>query len=817
MALPLLARAVGGSLVKGAAKKAIGGGKKKIKPEMIAPGGGSGGSGGGAIIKSKVVSVPSSALVPVKKSPEIKTGTGSGIVGILETIRANVKQIDEFYKGTLAAKREEIKKRKKQESDERKAEQETKLEKPKIDKKPKNLKGLKMPKTGLLDGIFKFIGTVLMGMLVMKLIDFADTLAKSGILPVLGKIGDFVLNVGGKILDGLVTFIDKAYDFYDGFRKSIGDNFGEGAQEQFDNLSGTLNKVLNTVFSVGLAISLLAGAIPQKDPKVKPKSKTRPKPPSAADKKLKKMGLDDDQIKAYNKARQGGAGATDALKQAKKVKPKPKPKGFFGRIGEGFQKAGEGLAKAGQSAVDIGKSGLKAIGGGLNKISGGNLGKLGDFLGEQYNNVSKGARTAFDRVAGLGNTLKGKFGSAMESVKGAIGNMAKSAQNAIVQKIVEPLKPFLDPVIDKAKKIGDKVTGILKKIPGFDNVLQVLKKKGISGIGDTAGILKKVGSKALPIVGGLFNLLFAYDRLAGGDTFGALLELLSAGFDISGLFGFAAGPSISMGIDAYMFARDFVPLIQEGEEIAIKSLGLGGLKSNLDAMASKLPDLGTIVAKFQGKDVEQKSASQIASTTSDATDGSAAPAASDKPASAASVNIGTVSGDSREDSEGTKISGNLGRFLYKELSSPRDFQAVTEHPDFGGSFKRSYNSYHNYDRAIDIGVYPHEQPKILEAIKKFNQKNGVNPVELIHAGNDPSGGHDDHVHIAYEGGGYVGGKYNMKSIEQRASYEGGEQMINIPIPMPQQQSNYQQPEPAMMGSFSATSSDDPFEFLEFQG
>ncbi len=817
MALPLLARAVGGSLVKGAAKKAIGGGKKKIKPEMIAPGGGSGGSGSGAIIKSKVVSVPSSALVPVKKSPEIKTGTGSGIVGILETIRANVKQIDEFYKGTLAAKREEIKKRKKQESDERKAEQETKLEKPKIDKKPKNIKGLKMPKTGLLDGIFKFIGTVLMGMLVMKLIDFADTLAKSGILPVLGKIGDFVLNVGGKILDGLVTFIDKAYDFYDGFRKSIGDNFGEGAQEQFDNLSGTLNKVLNTVFSVGLAISLLAGAIPQKDPKVKPKSKTRPKPPSAADKKLKKMGLDDDQIKAYNKARQGGAGATDALKQAKKVKPKPKPKGFFGRIGEGFQKAGEDLAKAGQSAVDIGKSGLKAIGGGLNKISGGNLGKLGNFLGEQYQNVSKGARTAFDRVAGLGNTLKGKFGSAMESVKGAIGNMAKSAQNAIVQKIVEPLKPFLDPVIDKAKKIGDKVTGILKKIPGFDNVLQVLKKKGISGIGDTAGILKKVGSKALPIVGGLFNLLFAYDRLAGGDTFGALLELLSAGFDISGLFGFIPGPGISMGIDAYMFARDFVPLIQEGEETAIKSLGLGGLKSNLDAMASKLPDLGTIVAKFQGKDVEQKSASQITSTTSDATDGSAAPAASDKPASAASVNIGTVSGDSREDSEGTKISGNLGRFLYKELSSPRDFQAVTEHPDFGGSFKRSYNSYHNYDRAIDIGVYPHEQPKILEAIKKFNQKNGVNPVELIHAGNDPSGGHDDHVHIAYEGGGYVGGKYNMKSIEQRASYEGGEQMINIPIPMPQQQSNYQQPEPAMMGSFSATSSDDPFEFLEFQG
>ena len=807
--------------------RAITGRKKKPEPGMARPGGGEGGGGGGsAIIKAKVVSAPSSALVPVDKSPNVQQGMGSGIISILETIRANVREIDDFYKGTVAAKREEIKKRKKQESDERKAEQETKLEKPKIDKKPKDMKGLKMPKTGILDGIFRFISNVLMGMLVMKLIDFADALEKSGILPLLGKIGDFILDIGGKILNGLITFVDKAYELYDGLRESIGDNFGEGAQEQFDSLASTLNKVLNTVFSVGLAISLLAGAIPQKKPKAKT-PKVKPKPKTKVDTKLKKMGLDDDQIKAYNKARQGGAGAADALKQARKVKPKAKPKGFFGRLGAGFQAAGEGLAKAGQSVVDVSVSGLKAIGGGLNKISGGNLGKLGDFLGEQYQNVSKGARAAFDRVAGLGSTLKSKFGSAMDSVKGAIGNMAESAKKAVVQKIIEPIKPFLDPIIDKAKQIGDKVFGILKKIPGFDNVLQVLNKKGIKGLGDAAGILAKAGSKALPIVGGIFNLLFAYDRLAGGDTFGALLELLSAGLDISGLFGFGAGPPISMGIDAYMFARDFVPLIQEGEEKAINAIGLGGFKSDIDKLASKLPDLGTIVKMFGGEQVEQKSAAEVASTTggSTVTDGStptpaapATPAASDTPASTPSVDISTVSGDSREDSEGTKISGDLGRFLYKELNSPRDFQAVTEHPDFGGSFRRSYNSYHNYDRAIDIGAYPHEQPKILQAISKFNQLNGVSPVELIHAGNDPSGGHDDHVHIAYEGGGYVGGKYNMKSLERRASYEGGEQMIDIPIPMPQQSPIPPEPEmiPSGSGSFSAQFKDD-FEFLEFQG
>ena len=823
--------------------KAITGRKEKPKSGVARPGGGEGGGGGGsAIIKAKVVSAPASALVPVEKSPNVQQGMGSGIISILETIRANVKEIDDFYKGTVAAKREEIKKRKKQESDQRKAEQETKLEKPKIDKKPKDMKGLKMPKTGILDGIFRFISNVLMGMLVMKLIDFADALEKSGILPLLGKIGDFILDIGGKILNGLITFIDKGYEIYDGLRKSIGDNFGEGAQEQFDKLAGTLNKVLNTVFSVGLAISLLAGAIPQKKPKPKPKLK--PKVKTKVDTKLKKMGLDEDQIKAYNKARQGGAGATDALKQARKVKPKPKPKGFFGRIGAGFQAAGEGLAKAGKSVVDVSVSGLKAIGGGLNKISGGNLGKLGDFLGEQYQNVSKGARAAFDRVAGLGSSLKSKFGSAMDSVKGAIGNMAESAKKAVVQKIIEPIKPFLEPIIDKAKQIGDKVIGILKKIPGFDNVLQVLKKKGVSGLGDAAGILKKAGSKALPIVGGIFNLLFAYDRLAGGDTFGALLELLSAGLDISGLFGFAPGPGISMGIDAYMFARDFVPLIQEGEEKAINAIGLGGLKSEIDKLASKLPDLGTIVKMFGGEKVEQKSAAEIKSTTGDTTtaDGTTPTPATtttttttpDVEPSQTQADVSTTSSGSREQTEGSKLAGELGRFLNQR--GLRWGSGVTEHPEHGGvNAVHSPGSYHYKEqgyRAIDIGGWgpnrykregmtgTDDQTKIISGISEWNKMKGVTPVEFIHEGNDPTY-HNDHVHIAYEGGGYVGGKYNMRSLERRASYEGGEQMINIPIPMPQQSSTTtnQKKEnlPSISDSDYSSVFQDNFEFLDFQG
>ena len=55
--------------------------------------------------------------------------------------------------------------------------------------------------------------------------------------------------------------------------------------------------------------------------------------------------------------------------------------------------------------------------------------------------------------------------------------------------------------------------------------------------------------------------MFAYDRLANGDMFGALLETLSAGFDLIHSLSLVVSLErhFSVGIDAYMFARDFVP------------------------------------------------------------------------------------------------------------------------------------------------------------------------------------------------------------------------------------------------------------------
>jgi LAS superfamily LD-carboxypeptidase LdcB len=240
------------------------------------------------------------------------------------------------------------------------------------------------------------------------------------------------------------------------------------------------------------------------------------------------------------------APAAQSLPPAPSGKPKPqvpdKPKGFFGKAGDNIKGFGKNLW--------------------------GNFKSWGS-------NVTKSVR---DKLAKSGEFLK---------------NTTKKAMQPIVDKAYKVLND--KGIIKMAKGLGDKAVGLIKKVPGYDKIANKVAKEG----GEK--MLGKLGGKAIPVIGGLVNLYFAFDRLKQGDKSGAALEALSAILDLSGLFGFIPGPALSMALDAYLFGRDFFPdIVKKENDIfgnMINSI-LGPIKGIKDALP-KLPMLaeGGLITK----------------------------------------------------------------------------------------------------------------------------------------------------------------------------------------------------------------------------
>ena len=219
--------------------------------------------------KSSLIKSKKSAIVKQNKSLIPKSKSSSAIikysekslqtledVDILKQIQKKVIKIDKLLKNSLLMVKKDTEKKRVTKEQTEFDKKENELEK----KKPKTIPGINLPslpKVGIFDWIKNFITQTILGFIFVRLIDHLPKLLK--LMSIIFKASEFIIDVGGKLLDGLVTFIDwgyKAYDATKGFVKNI---FGEGGAKQFDNLMGVLNQLSNVIILASLAAAMPGG------------------------------------------------------------------------------------------------------------------------------------------------------------------------------------------------------------------------------------------------------------------------------------------------------------------------------------------------------------------------------------------------------------------------------------------------------------------------------------------------------------------------------------------------------------------------------
>ena len=318
----------------------------------------------------------------------------------------------------------------------------------------------------------------------------------------------------------------------------------------------------------------------------------------AAEKQYRKILQEygDDAARAFENALENSGGNVSKAQKAFKrlnlspLQPPPPSAGrrFLNWLGGGIEEG----KRLGSAAIDMIGKGLKA---------------LPNWAGDQWNNLSKAGKTAWNNTVTASEAIltKGKkfATAAADKFTAGLDFIGNKAKTYFLEKVVAPLKPIFQPILDKAADAGKALQAGLQKIPGYGKVAEIFKSKGITNIA-TAG--KKLGKRAaavLPVIGGLVNLVFAYDRAANGDSIGALIEGTSGILDLAGAVTGGSTSIASMFLDGYMFARDFIPQLQDGENQLITKLGLMDFKMQIDKVLDKLPNLGEILNFITGNAV----------------------------------------------------------------------------------------------------------------------------------------------------------------------------------------------------------------------
>ena len=715
MALALLggaAKAIGGSIVKNVAKNKaksfITGKKKTVAPRAIKSGGGYSepGGGGGALTVRPQASLVPS-VAPVSAS-EISSGSKSS-ADTLTLIKIKVFEIDKFLKGTLAQEKASTKKTKESDEKQKRKKQESALEK--IAPKPKGvLKKIAAPAKGLFDGIFNFISNILVGRLLVVLLEKNPNLPGGNLLMFLANMAEKVIDTIIGTLDAFGSFLLFGQQKLDGAKKWLEEHRGNEAVERFDGLLGSLTNLFNAAVIVGSVFAALGiGG--------KGKGKGKGKDPS-------KNKLTKSQI-LKNQRRLAKNTSKKAIERYTKRYGAEAAKRKFGSAGQ-----------AAANRLGLGRS--QIIKGGLGRTTTRLVGKtLGPQAMKAVGPIIKKLGAGFSRVPIVGSLIV-----AVSSLLAGepLGQAAFKGLGSALGGFAGSFIPI--PVVGTL--IGTTIGTFLG-----DVLYSLILGKGP----------EEAGEKFKKGISDAFKTMFDLGGLAANfvkEGFERLVDNFPT-IDVPNFLPFDAIPKAIATVFSFL-DKDKDGKVEKVPNLALLTPpGLPFLVPHI--AASFLPDIfgeGGVVNKIFGKGGTAW--------------GGTGDTGGDASAATAMPSVSTQGAGLRNQTEGSKIAGELGRYLNRE--GLKWGSGVTEHPEHGGVKPvHTGGSYHYKEqgyRAIDIGGWgpnrfkreglagTDDQTQIIAGIQKFNKEKGVKPIEFITEATDPTY-HNDHVHIAYGLGGLVRG------------------------------------------------------------
>ena len=165
-------------------------------------------------------------------------------------VKTQVIKIKDLIQSSTLLKSAEIERKRKESEREKFGKEEEKLEtKKEPGAKKLNVPGL--PKLGFLDRLKNFIFNTLLGYFVYRLVPYIPQLVN--FVKIAAPAFDFIIDMGGKLLNGMVSFIDAGYKAVDATRGLVGKTFGDDALKNFDKLTGAFEKFMNLAIIVGMA------------------------------------------------------------------------------------------------------------------------------------------------------------------------------------------------------------------------------------------------------------------------------------------------------------------------------------------------------------------------------------------------------------------------------------------------------------------------------------------------------------------------------------------------------------------------------------